>query len=488
MIAAWLLYTHFMTDLFSSNAGTASEKITADERRVLSVTDLNRQARTTIEKRFNQIWVSGELSSFARPSSGHWYFTLKDAKAQVRCAMFANANRRARLQPANGQQVLMRGRVSLYEGRGEFQIIVEHMEPAGEGALRAAFEALKRQLDAEGLFDIARKRALPDIPARVAVVTSPTGAALKDVLSVWQRRYPALDVTVVPTAVQGSEAEADILQALQRAASLAPNIILLTRGGGSMEDLWVFNAESIARSIAALEIPVVSAIGHEIDVTISDLVADLRAPTPSAAAELIVPDGEELQQIISGQHRRLLIMLRAQVRERRLSLDKLALGLINPQRHYQQAAQHLDDLHGRLHRAAIAQPMAYQYQLRDLTKRLHTQRPDRKLQTLRGDLQRTQAQLKQAVQRSIDRRRRRAGETSRMLSNLSPLPTLSRGYAVLRDRDNTVLSDASDLSPGQNISAQLRDGRFTAEVLQVAVGATLNHSLEPHPNPSDEKG
>ena len=255
-----------------------------------------------------------------------------------------------------------------------------------------------------------------------------------------------------------------------------------------MEDLWVFNAESIARSIAALEIPVVSAIGHEIDVTISDFVADLRAPTPSAAAELIVPDGEELQQIISGRHRRLLIMLRAQVRERRLSLDKLALGLINPQRHYQQAAQHLDDLNGRLHRAAIAHPMAYQYQLRDLTKRLHTQRPDRKLQTLRGDLQRTQAQLKQAVQRSIDKRQRRAGETSRMLSNLSPLPTLSRGYAVLRDRDNTVLSDASGLSPGQNISAQLRDGRFTAEVLQVAVGATLNHSLEPHPKPSDEKG
>ena len=488
MIAAWLLYPHFMTDLFSSNAGTASAGITANERRVLSVTDLNRQARMTIEQRFNQIWVSGELSSFARPSSGHWYFTLKDAKAQVRCAMFANANRRARLQPANGQQVLLRGRVSLYEGRGEFQIIVEHMEPAGEGALRAAFDALKRQLDAEGLFDSSRKRALPDIPAHVAVVTSPTGAALKDVLSVWQRRYPALDVTVVPTAVQGSEAEADILEALQRAAALTPDIILLTRGGGSMEDLWVFNAESIARSIAALEIPVVSAIGHEIDVTISDFVADLRAPTPSAAAELIVPDGEELQQIISGQHRRLLITLRAQLRERRLSLDKLALGLVNPQRHYQQAAQRLDDLSGRLHRAAIAQPMAYQSQLRDLTKRLHTQRPDRKLQALRGDLQRTQAQLKQAVQRSIDRRRQRAGETSRMLSNLSPLPTLSRGYAVLRDRDSTVLSDASGLSAGQHISAQLRDGRFIAEVLQVDVGATLNQALEPHPNPSDEKG
>jgi exodeoxyribonuclease VII large subunit len=255
-----------------------------------------------------------------------------------------------------------------------------------------------------------------------------------------------------------------------------------------MEDLWVFNAESIARSIAALEIPVVSAIGHEIDVTISDFVADLRAPTPSAAAELIVPDGEDLHQIISGQHKRLLITLRAQVRERRLSLDKLALGLVNPQRHCQQAAQRLDDLSGRLHRAAIAQPMAYRSQLQDLTKRLHTQRPDRKLQALRGDLERTQAQLKQAVQRSVDRRRQRAVETSRMLNNLSPLPTLSRGYAVLRDLDSTVLSDASGLSAGQHISAQLRDGRITAEVLQVAIGATLNRGLEPHPNPSDEKG
>ncbi len=289
-----------MSDLFSSKHSKSPAEPTAQERQVLSVTDLNRQARMTIEQRFNQIWVSGELSSFARPSSGHWYFTLKDAKAQVRCAMFANANRRARLQPANGQQVLLRGRVSLYEGRGEFQIIVEHMEPAGEGALRAAFDALKRQLDAEGLFDTTRKRALPDMPQHVAVVTSPTGAALKDVLSVWQRRFPALKVTVVPTAVQGADAEVDIRTALQRAAALAPEVILLTRGGGSMEDLWVFNAESIARSIAALEIPVVSAIGHEIDVSITDFVADLRAPTPSAAAELIVPDGDELLQVIAG--------------------------------------------------------------------------------------------------------------------------------------------------------------------------------------------
>lgn len=467
-----------MSDLFSSNTSKTPAGPTAQERQVLSVTDLNRQARMTIEQRFNQIWVSGELSSFARPSSGHWYFTLKDTKAQVRCAMFANANRRARMQPANGQQVLLRGRVSLYEGRGEFQIIVEHMEPAGEGALRAAFDALKSQLDAEGLFDFGRKRALPDMPQHVAVVTSPTGAALKDVLSVWQRRYPALRVTVVPTAVQGAEAEGDILIALQRAAALAPDVILLTRGGGSMEDLWVFNAESIARSIAALEIPVVSAIGHEIDVSITDFVADLRAPTPSAAAELIVPDGEELLQVIAGQRRRLQVTLQARLRERRLSLEKLALGLVNPQRYCQQAAQRLDDLTARLSRAVSGQGAAASAQLRELSKRLTTQRPDRKLLSLREGLHKTQGQLQQALQRGMDRRHQRMGESSRMLNNLSPLPTLARGYAVLRDEQGGVISDASALRPGQQIAAQLRDGRLTAEVTDIVVGATLDTSAQ----------
>jgi exodeoxyribonuclease VII large subunit len=476
-----------MSDLFSLHTNKTPAGPTAEERQALSVTELNRQARMTIEQRFNQIWVSGELSSFARPSSGHWYFTLKDAKAQVRCAMFANANRRARLQPANGQQVLLRGRVSLYEGRGEFQIIVEHMEPAGEGALRAAFDALKRQLDAEGLFDPKRKRALPNMPKHVAVVTSPTGAALKDVLSVWQRRYPALNVTVVPTAVQGAEAEGDILMALQRAAALAPDVILLTRGGGSMEDLWVFNAESIARLIAAFAIPVVSAIGHEIDVSITDFVADLRAPTPSAAAELIVPDGEELLQVLAGQRRRLQVTLQARLRERRLSLEKLALGLVNPQRYCQQAAQRLDDLTARLTRAVSGLGAAASAQLRELSKRLTTQRPDRKLLSLRADLHKTRGQLQQALQRDMDRRYQHIGESSRMLNNLSPLPTLARGYAVLRDRQGNVISDASALRPGQQIAAQLRDGRLTAEVTDIAIGATLDTSEQTSNNPNDEE-
>ena len=453
------------------------------ERQVLSVSQLNRQARMTIEQRFHQIWVSGELSSFARPGSGHWYFTLKDNDAQVRCAMFANANRRARMQPANGQQVLLRGRVSLYEGRGEFQIIVEHMEPAGEGALRAAFDALKRQLNAEGLFAQERKRPLPDLPRHVAVVTSPTGAALKDVLSVWRRRFPALAVTVVPTSVQGNEAEHDILSALDRAAALQPDLILLTRGGGSMEDLWVFNAESIARAIAAIEIPVVSAIGHEIDVSISDFVADLRAPTPSAAAELIAPDGEELAQVLLGQLQRLQMVLTARLREKRLSVQNLALGLINPARYCEQASQRLDELNTRLTRALTASVEQRHVYLRGTASRLDLQRPDRLVSGLGDKVGAVHKRLQQVMLRSLGLREQRMLGATRMLDSLSPLPTLARGYTVLRDPAGPVISRTAELIAGQEISGQMQDGRFTAKILDTAPGKLLSDTQS---QPSEE--
>ena len=456
-----------------SNRFPISPDATA-ERQVLSVSQLNRQARMTIEQRFNQIWVSGELSSFARPGSGHWYFTLKDNDAQVRCAMFANANRRARMQPANGQQVLLRGRVSLYEGRGEFQIIVEHMEPAGEGALRAAFDALKRQLNAEGLFEQQRKRPLPDMPRHVAVVTSPTGAALKDALSVWRRRFPALAVTVVPTSVQGNEAEQEILSALGRAAALQPDLILLTRGGGSMEDLWVFNAESIARAIADIEIPVVSAIGHEIDVSISDFVADLRAPTPSAAAELIAPDGQELEQAFLSQLHRLRMVLVARLREKRLSVQNVTLGLINPARYCEQASQRLDELNTRLSRAATASVEQRHMQTRGAANRLNLQRPDRLLMGLDDKVGAAHRRLQQVMLRTLAQREQRMVASARMLESLSPLPTLARGYTVLRDPMGPVISQAAALTVGQEISGQMQDGRFTAEILDTAPGKLLN--------------
>lgn len=465
-----MLSSDSMSHRFPTSPGTSAE------RQVLSVSQLNRQARMTIEQRFHQIWVSGELSSFARPASGHWYFTLKDNDAQVRCAMFANANRRARMQPANGQQVLLRGRVSLYEGRGEFQIIVEHMEPAGEGALRAAFDALKRQLSAEGLFEQARKRPLPEMPQHVAVVTSPTGAALKDVLSVWRRRFPALGVTVVPTSVQGNEAEQEILDALYRAAALQPDLILLTRGGGSMEDLWVFNAESIARAIADSAIPVVSAIGHDIDVSISDFVADLRAPTPSAAAELIAPDGDELEQVLLSQLHRLQLLLAARLREKRLSVKNLTLGLINPARYCEQASQRLDELNTRLARAATASIEQRQVHLHGAVNRLDLQRPDRLIKGLGDKVDTALKRLQQVMLQSLGLRKQRMVAATRMLESLSPLPTLARGYTILRDPDGSVIDHSAELTVGQEILGQMQDGRFTAKILDTQTGQHLNDS------------
>ena len=273
--------------------------IPQSNREILSVGDLNRAARQLLEGQFAMVFVEGEISNFARPSSGHWYFTLKDSSAQLRCAMFRNRNQSIRFAPANGQQVIVRGKISLYEGRGEYQMIAEFLEEAGDGALRRAFDKLKSQLEAEGLFAEYTKKVIPAMPRHIAIITSPTGAAIRDVLQVLKRRFPAINVSVLPVAVQGDEAPAQIVRALSQANQYVEDpfdLILLTRGGGSLEDLWAFNTEPVARAIFASQLPVVCAVGHETDVSIADFVADLRAPTPSAAAELISPDGAEWQQ------------------------------------------------------------------------------------------------------------------------------------------------------------------------------------------------
>ena len=270
-----------------------------DPQATLTVTQLNRQVKRLLESNFDFIWVEGELSNFARPASGHWYFSLKDADCQVRCAMFRNRNQRVRQVPANGEAVRLRARVSLYEGRGEFQLIVEHLEPAGAGALQLAYEALKEKLRSEGLFEAGRKRPLPSFPSRIGVITSPSGAAIRDILSVFRRRYPGLESDVLPVPVQGAEAAPAICRALElanqwhAAGSRYFDVLVVGRGGGSLEDLWAFNEESVARAIVASALPVVSAVGHEVDFTIADFVADARAATPSASAELLSPEALE---------------------------------------------------------------------------------------------------------------------------------------------------------------------------------------------------
>ena len=433
-------------------------------RPVLTVSQLNKQARLTIEERFQLIWVTGELSNFARPRSGHWYFTLKDTGAQVRCAMFANSNRRVQMQPADGQQVLVRGRVSLYEGRGDFQIIADQMEPAGEGVLRQAFDALKIKLADEGLFDRDRKQSIPDLPKHIAVVTSPTGAALQDVLAVWQRRFPTLKVTVIPTAVQGPEAESQVLNALNAASRLAPDAILLTRGGGSLEDLWTFNLESVARAVASIQIPIVSAIGHEIDIAITDFVADLRAPTPSVAAELMVPDGQEMLQNIDGEFRHLNVLMASQLREHQLTLDKLNLRLVSPESYLQQAWMRLDDIASRLKRSAGQTLAGANNQLDNLGARLSNQSPSFALATAKEKLQRLKNGLDSGINRHLQSQTNSVAIMARMLDGMSPLHTLGRGYAFIRDDANALVTKTEYAKVGDSVTAQLQDGTIAATV------------------------
>ena len=445
----------------------------SQQRSVVTVSQLNREARVTIEQRFSQVWVTGELSNFARPRSGHWYFTLKDNNAQVRCAMFANRNQRVSMQPSDGQQVLIRGRVSLYENRGDFQIIVEQMEPAGAGALRQAFDALKLKLASEGLFATERKQALPQQPETAVIVSSASGAAVHDVLAVWRRRYPRLQVTLIPTAVQGAEAEPQILAALAKAENLQPDVILLTRGGGSLEDLWCFNLESVARAIYALTTPVVSAIGHEIDVTIADFVADLRAPTPSAAAELMVPDANDLSDNVSALYRHLRNLTRNQLRHQNLLLHNTALQLVSPQTHIQQNWQRLDDLRRRATAAADGTVRTLESQLGKTEGRLHLQGPTPRLQLARQQLAAAQQLLQNRCQQRLNQYQTSLANLVRMLEGVSPLPTLARGYAIVRSTEGRVIESADALNAGDRVTAQFAKGTVTAVVENIDPMASL---------------
>ena len=455
-----------------SSSGNADPDI-ANPNAPLSVSGLNRRARLALEERLNLVWVTGELSNFARPRSGHWYFTLKDDQAQVRCAMFANRNRTVQMQPGEGQQVLLRGRVSLYEGRGDYQIIVDHMQAAGEGALRQAFERLQRKLQAEGLFASELKQPLPDFPQHVAVVTSPSGAALKDVLAVWRRRYPSLRVTLVPTQVQGDAAQEQIIKALQRAAALQPDAILLTRGGGSLEDLWTFNLEAVARAIVACPCPIVSAVGHEIDVTISDLAADLRAPTPSAGAELLVPDLADLDYTMVQYQRYLVQAMQQKLQVAQLFLRNLQLRVRTPEQFLQQAAMRIDDASARIQSLLHNRQDLLQQKTRHLTQRLQQQSPNRRIAAEKQQLAGLNARLQHITQQNLTSRHQALLNSARMLHSVSPLPTIARGYAVVTDQTGNVVSEIADLKENTAVKTYISDGAFTATVQSVTAGEAI---------------
>ncbi len=436
--------------------------------RALTVSELNHQARHLLESSFMQVWVEGELSGFSRPSSGHWYFSLKDQKCQIRCAMFRGANQRIRTLPREGDQIRIRGKVTLYENRGDFQIIVEHLEPAGLGALQQAFEALKARLQGEGLFDPARKKPIPATPRHIGVVTSPTGAAIHDILTVLKRRCPAIPVTLYPTAVQGQPATADIVQAIARAQQHGlADVLIIGRGGGSLEDLWCFNEEAVARAIAACPIPTVSAVGHEVDVTIADFVADLRAPTPSAAAEKISPDQQDWLRRLAEQQGRLGQSARRLLQRLHNQLGHLSARLRDPRRELLEKAQRMDELELRLNKA-IRDRLDQQKQKTDyLLQRMSAQSPGRTLKTASEQTQRLEERLTLAARHLLRQKDERLQHTAQTLHVVSPLATLGRGYAIVRDDQGRIVRKAGDLETGDQITARLGRGSVSARVTEI---------------------
>ncbi|XKG39549.1 exodeoxyribonuclease VII large subunit [Marinobacter sp.] len=440
--------------------------------RALTVSELNHQVRHLLETSFMQAWVEGELSSFSRPGSGHWYFTLKDNRCQVRCAMFKGFNQRIHPLPKEGDQVRIRGRVSLYENRGDFQIIAEHMEPAGAGALQQAFEELKAKLQREGLFDPGRKKPIPTLPHQIGVVTSPTGAAIHDILTVLARRFPAIGVTVYPTVVQGQAAAGNIVSAIQAAERHGrADVLIIGRGGGSLEDLWCFNDEAVARAISACSLPTVSAVGHEIDFTIADFVADLRAPTPSAAAEKLSPDSLDWLRLLADQQQRLTSGF--QVTRRRLAarLEHLAARLRDPRRELLEKAQRLDELEMRLHSVMKTALTRQNTRLEHSRNRLLAQSPSRQLALAETRLSQASLRLKEAVRRLLAARRERLSWNSQTLHVVSPLATLGRGYAIVQGPDLPVVRKADELATGDLIRARLAEGSVEASVTRICPAA-----------------
>jgi len=452
---------------------TGNQDIGAGE--ILSPTRLNRLARELIEARFASIWVEGELSNVARPSSGHLYFTLKDGGAQVRCAMFKPRSTWLPFRPADGMHVLLRGRVSLYEPRGEFQLVAEHMEEAGEGALRRAFEALKARLSAEGLFDAAGKRAVPRWPRRIGVLTSPSGAAVRDVLSVLGRRFPLVPVDILPVPVQGPEAAPAIVAMLQAAARAGRHdVLLLTRGGGSIEDLWAFNDETLARTLRASPMPVVAAIGHETDFTIAEFAADLRAPTPSAAAELLVPDRADLERALARHRLQLQRCVRLAQERRAQRLDQLwaRLQAQHPRARLARARERLALLRARIVRAAQRDGERRAGRLARAAVGLRAGHPQQRLLRAAERSAGLRERLRAATGQALERRRRLLAELARTLHAVSPLATLERGYAIL-DQPATggIVRSVAQVRPDDRVRARLADGLLELRVEQVRPAA-----------------
>jgi exodeoxyribonuclease VII large subunit len=440
---------------------------TAGNRDIYSVSRLNREVRVLLERGFGTLWLEGEISNLARPSSGHWYFSLKDAAAQVRCCMFRQRNILSAFAARDGQKVLVRARIGLYEPRGEYQLVIDYMEDAGLGALKRQFEELSAKLAAEGLFAAERKRSLPMIPKRIGVITSPTGAAIRDILHVLARRFAAVPVLIYPVSVQGAAAAAEIVAAVRFAGRHAAcDVLILARGGGSLEDLWAFNDEALARAIVASPIPVISGVGHEIDFTIADFAADVRAATPSAAAEIAVPDGDEwlasLSRLAQRLRRGLLRRIEAQRERLRWLIGRAAL--VSPSARLSQQTQRLDDLEQRMSRALRQILADRRSDLSERRTRLWQSSPVARIRATGARQAALLARLRAAALARLHLARERLSPLVRTLNAVSPLATLDRGYAIVSREGGGILLNAAEAPAGTLIEARLAVGKIRAKV------------------------
>jgi exodeoxyribonuclease VII large subunit len=434
---------------------------------IYTVSTFNADVRELLEDNFAQVWIEGEVSNFITAGSGHWYFSLKDANAQVRCAMFKSSQRKVNFTPKNGAHILLRARVSLYEPRGDFQLIADFMEERGEGKLRRAFEALKKKLETAGWFDEDRKQPIPEYPQCIGVVTSPTGAAIRDILHVLKRRYPCVPVIIYPTLVQGETAAPAIAKAIHTANERKEcDVLIVARGGGSLEDLWAFNEEVTAKAIYDSKLPIISGVGHEIDFTIADFVADVRAPTPSAAAEIAVPDRMELLQGLRRQGQQFIRHI-----QQALSSDKQQLVWMqkhlqqqHPRRRLAEKMQQLDFCEARFVQLQNQILNRLQMKTAHLDARLQQQAPLNRIQKLQQRLQQHTHQLSTNIQHGINAKQTLLSHAAATLDGISPLSTLKRGYAIATMNNDKILHRAADVNQGDNIKVKLLQGALLCQV------------------------
>ncbi len=435
--------------------------------KIYSISQLNQETRLLLEGHFQMLWVRGELSNLSKPSSGHFYFSLKDASAQIRCAMFRNSNQNLTFTPQEGMEIIAKGRVSLYEARGDFQFILDYMEPSGEGALRQAFEALKNKFTAEGLFDVKQKKSLPKFPRCIGIITSPTGAAIRDIIITLRRRFPSIPVIIYPTEVQGKNAAPKIVKALAIANQRNEcDVLILARGGGSLEDLWAFNEESVVRAIVASNLPIVTGIGHEVDISLADFVADHRAATPTAAAESITPNSLDYLQSLEQIAIRLLRITKQWMTQQQELLGHLSKRLRHPQFHLREQMQKLDHLEQKLITHYKHTLFKLQDKLKRLTEALLQQHPKQKLALFSHQIQRANDRLTWLMTQHTQRCQAHLTQLAATLHAVSPLTTLERGYAIAQKPDGEIIRTTQQLSLGEKIELLLKSAKVICEVIE----------------------